>query len=146
MMKKTVANAISLISGLIFGFGLIISDMANPLTVQDFLDIAGDWNGALLFVMLGALIVASIGFWLTKHKKHSLLGQDFPSIKQGLDKRLIIGSLIFGMGWGIAGICPASALVLVGMGVWQAVVFFAVMFVAMFLTTKIDNVLTNKAF
>ena len=145
-MKKTVANAISLISGLIFGLGLIVSDMANPLTVQNFLDVAGDWNAALLFVMLGALIVASIGFRLTKHKKHSLLGQDFPSIKQGLDKRLIIGSLIFGMGWGIAGICPAPALVLVGMGVWQAMVFFAVMFVAMFLTTKIDNVLTNKAF
>ena len=130
-MNKPLIVLISSVCGIIFGAGLIISDMANPKTVQSFLDLAGDWNPALMFVMIGALIVATIGFNLSKLRKTSLSGVPFPQMRHGVDKRLAIGSLIFGIGWGIAGICPAPAIVLMGMGIWQGVVFFIAMLVGM---------------
>ena len=138
-MRKEIVLLISAICGLVFGTGLIVSDMANPKTVQSFLDLAGDWNPALMFVMVGALIVATIGFNFSRLKKTSLSGAPFPPIRRGIDKRLAIGSMIFGVGWGIAGICPAPAVVLMGMGIWQGVVFFVAMLVGMGMVIAFDK-------
>lgn len=138
-MKKEWVILISGICGLIFGTGLIVSDMANPTTVQRFLDLAGDWNPALMFVMIGALMVATVGFNLSKFKQTSLSGAPFPAVRTGIDKRLAIGSMIFGIGWGIAGICPAPAIVLMGMGIWQGVVFFIAMLVGMGIMLAYDK-------
>jgi len=140
IMRKEIVLLISGICGLVFGTGLIVSDMANPKTVQSFLDLAGDWNPALMFVMIGALIVATIGFNLSRLKKTSLSGAPFPPIRRGIDKRLAIGSMIFGVGWGIAGICPAPAVVLMGMGIWQGVVFFVAMLVGMGIVIAFDKI------
>lgn len=139
IMQKEIVLLISAICGLLFGTGLIVSDMANPKTVQSFLDLAGEWNPALMFVMVGALIVATIGFNLSRLKKTSLSGAPFPPIRRGIDKRLAIGSMIFGVGWGIAGICPAPAVVLMGMGIWQGVVFFVAMLVGMGMVIAFDK-------
>ena len=139
IVRKEIVLLISAICGLVFGTGLIVSDMANPKTVQSFLDLAGDWNPALIFVMVGALIVATIGFNLSRLKKTSLSGAPFPPIRRGIDKRLAIGSMIFGIGWGIAGICPAPAVVLMGMGIWQGVVFFVAMLVGMGMVIEFDK-------
>lgn len=138
-MRKEIVLLISAICGLVFGTGLIVSDMANPKTVQSFLDLAGDWNPALMFVMIGALIVATIGFNLSRLKKTSLSGVPFPPIRRGIDMRLAIGSMIFGVGWGIAGICPAPAVVLMGMGIWQGAVFFVAMLVGMGMVIAFDK-------
>nr|WP_082168257.1 DUF6691 family protein [Enhydrobacter aerosaccus] len=138
-MRKEIVLLISAICGLVFGTGLIVSDMANPKTVQSFLDLAGDWNPALMFVMIGALIVATIGFNLSRLKKTSLSGVPFPPIRRGIDKRLAIGSMIFGVGWGIAGICPAPAVVLMGMGIWQGAVFFVAMLVGVGMVIAFDK-------
>lgn len=138
-MKKAMTLLISGICGLLFGTGLMVSDMANPKTVQSFLDLAGDWNPALMFVMIGALIVAIIGFNLSKFKKTSLSGEPFPPLRRGIDKRLAIGSMIFGIGWGIAGICPAPAVVLMGMGMWQGMLFFVAMLVGMAIMLAFDK-------
>lgn len=138
-MKKQIVLLISGVCGLIFGIGLILSDMVNPTTVQGFLDLTGAWNPALMFVMIGALLVAIIGFYVSKFKVTSWSGAPFPEVRRGIDKRLVIGSMIFGIGWGIAGICPAPAVVLMGMGIWQGVVFFIAMLVGMGLMMAFDN-------
>lgn len=118
----------ALLCGLIFGIGLIVSGMANPAKVLGFLDLAGDWYPSLAFVMAGAIAVSLPAFALTKKKIFSVLGLDMqlPTAKQ-IDKRLILGSLAFGVGWGIAGFCPGPALVAACSGRSQAVVFVVAM-------------------
>lgn len=120
------------ISGLIFGLGLLVSGMANPDKVLSFLDLAGDWDPSLALVMAGAIAVGLIAFTLVKGRTHSILGEPMRlPVKKDLDNRLIMGSLGFGIGWGLAGFCPGPALVAVGAGAPQAIVFVAAMLVGM---------------
>ena len=100
-------NIFALLSGLIFGIGLIVAGMANPAKVLGFLDLAGLWDPSLALVMGGAIAVGSVAFAIAKRKTKSFLGLpiQLPTISQ-IDRRLIVGSLLFGMGWGLAGICP----------------------------------------
>ena len=102
---------ISLISGIIFGFGLTVSSMTNPAKVLGFLDLFGQWDPSLIFVMLGAIIVSSPFFFLFKSKTKPLFAQTFsiPEIKK-IDSKLIIGSSLFGIGWGSVGLCPGPAI------------------------------------
>ena len=102
---------ISLASGTIFGFGLTVSSMTNPAKVLGFLDLFGQWDPSLIFVMLGAIIVSSPFFFLFKSKTKPLFAQTFsiPEIKK-IDSKLIIGSSLFGIGWGSAGLCPGPAI------------------------------------
>ena len=102
---------ISLISGIIFGFGLTVSSMTNPAKVLGFLDLFGQWDPSLIFVMLGAIIVSSPFFFLFKSKTKPLFAQTFsiPEIKR-IDAKLIIGSSLFGIGWGAVGLCPGPAI------------------------------------
>lgn len=127
-----MTSLISLLAGAVFGLGIIWSGMVNPAIVLAFLDIAGDWDTALLWVMGGAVSVGSIAFALAKKRKQSYLGapMQIPTATK-IDSRLLLGSLMFGIGWGIAGICPGPALVLIGTGNSDAVVFLAAMLAGM---------------
>ena len=120
------------ISGLVFGFGLILSGMANPAKVLGFLDLAGAWDPSLAFVMAGAIAVGVFAFALARQRTVSYLGLDMklPTARQ-IDRRLVGGSLVFGIGWGIAGFCPGPGLVALGMGAWKAFVFVAAMLAGM---------------
>ncbi len=122
----------SWLAGLIFGVGLIVSGMTNPAKVIGFLDIAGLWNPSLAFVMAGGIAVASIGLFIARRRTQSLLGlpMRFPTSKH-IDRPLIIGGALFGIGWGIAGICPGPALVLLGGGVMKGLVFVVAMLLGM---------------
>ena len=122
----------SLLAGLGFGLGLIVSGMANPAKVLGFLDLAGSWDPSLVFVMAGAIGVGVVAFFIAKMRKVSFLGAEMklPSTG-GIDRRLVLGSLLFGVGWGIAGFCPGPALVGLGMGADKALVFVAAMLAGM---------------
>jgi len=128
-MKKIL---FALIGGLVFGVGLILAGMANPAKVLGFLDIAGKWDPSLAFVMGGAVAVGLVGFRLAHSQALAWTGEPrvWPAL-HGLDKRLVGGALLFGVGWGIAGICPGPALVLLGAGSGKALVFVVAMIVGM---------------
>ncbi|WP_417514787.1 DUF6691 family protein [Marinobacter sp.] len=128
-MKSAVA---SLFAGLLFGLGLIVSGMANPEKVLGFLDIAGLWDPSLAFVMGGAVIVGLLTFTIARKRTLSFLGFNMKVPGHShIDKRLIIGGLLFGIGWGIAGICPGPGLVALGAGELKALIFVASMVVGM---------------
>ncbi len=122
----------ALLAGLVFGLGLIVSGMADPAKVLGFLDLAGAWDPSLTFVMGGAIAVAVVAFTLAKRRSVSLLGEPMllPTAT-AIDRRLLLGSLAFGVGWGVAGFCPGPALVAVGLGEIKAMVFVAAMLAGM---------------
>lgn len=122
----------SLLAGLIFGLGLILSGMANPAKVLGFLDLAGRWDPSLGLVMAGAIAVGFFAFAFARTRTISLLGAEMnlPAARH-IDRRLIVGSLLFGIGWGIAGFCPGPALVALGMGESKALIFVAAMLAGM---------------
>jgi uncharacterized membrane protein YedE/YeeE len=122
----------SLLAGLVFGLGLIVSGMANPAKVLGFLDLAGHWDPSLAFVMAGAIAVGAIAFTVAHDRAVSFLGAEMrlPSVRH-IDRRLVLGSVLFGIGWGVAGFCPGPALVSLGMGEPKALVFVAAMLVGM---------------
>ena len=102
---------ISLVSGIIFGIGLVISGMTNPEKVIGFLSITHNWDASLIFVMGGGIITAGPFFYLMRNRQTSSLGNqiDLP-MKQKLDKKIIIGASLFGVGWGLVGLCPGPAI------------------------------------
>lgn len=112
------------ISGLIFSFGLLLSGMANPEKVLGFLDIMGAWDPSLALVMGGAIAVGLPLFTLAKRRQASVLGapMQLPS-KREVDRRLVLGSLAFGVGWGLAGFCPGPGIVATGALQVGAVIF-----------------------
>ena len=119
-------------SGLIFGLGLILSGMANPEKVLGFLDLAGLWDPSLAFVMGGAILVGLVAFGLARKRTLSFLGFDMKlPTSSRIDKRLMGGSLLFGVGWGIGGFCPGPGLVALGAGEQKAAVFVAAMLAGM---------------
>lgn len=125
-------NFVALLAGLLFGIGLIVSGMVNPAKVTGFLDLAGKWDPSLVLVMSGAVAVGILGFSWAKRKQISLLGapMQLPSSTL-IDKKMIVGSLLFGIGWGLAGICPGPAVVAFSAGAPQAFVFVLAMLAGM---------------
>ena len=121
---------ITFASGLLFGFGMLLAGMANPAKVLAFLDLAGNWDPSLMLVMGGAIAVAAPAFAWAKRRQHALLGAalQLPQARQ-IDRRLLLGGALFGVGWGIAGICPGPAVVLLAQG--KAVIFAFAMFAGM---------------
>jgi uncharacterized membrane protein YedE/YeeE len=118
----------SLLAGLVFGLGLVLSGMANPAKVLGFLDIAGRWDPSLAFVMAGAIAVGVIAFAVARKRTLSFLGTEMKlPVAKRIDRRLLGGGLLFGVGWGIAGFCPGPGLVALGMGEAKAVVFVLAM-------------------
>lgn len=125
-------NIYALLAGLIFGFGLIVSGMANPEKVIGFLNIFGRWDPSLAFVMGGAIFVGVFSFkYIVKREKTLLGGSLHLSNEKSINKRLIFGSLIFGLGWGVAGFCPGPALVSLGMGSLKGALFVIAMLAGM---------------
>lgn len=122
----------SLLAGLVFGFGLLISGMADPNKVLGFLDLAGPWDPSLALVMAGAIAVGVVAFAVARQRTLSFLGAEMklPSTQQ-IDRRLVLGSALFGIGWGIAGLCPGPALVSLGTGQVKAMVFVLAMVAGM---------------
>ena len=112
-MASDLKTLSALLAGLVFGLGLIISGMANPAKVQGFLDLAGAWDPSLALVMAGAIGAAFLPFRLAGQRKKSWLGEPLhlPGTRE-ITPRLVLGSLLFGIGWGLAGLCPGPALVL----------------------------------
>lgn len=125
-------NFMALLSGVVFGLGIILSGMVNPAIVLAFLDITGNWDSSLLWVMGGAVAVGFVAFALAKKRTNSYLGlsMQIPAVTK-IDSRLLLGSLVFGVGWGIAGICPGPAVVLAGTGSTDALVFLVAMLLGM---------------
>ena len=120
------------IVGLVFGLGLLLSGMTDPGKVLGFLDLFGQWDPSLAFVMGGAILVGFFAFAFAKKRTTSLLGGALRlPTSNVIDKRLVIGSLLFGAGWGLAGFCPGPALVSMASGQAQALIFVAAMVVGM---------------
>ncbi len=122
----------SLLAGLLFGAGLMVSGMANPAKVQGFLDLAGAWDPSLMFVMMGAIGIGLFAFLIAKRRTVSLLGLPIQlPASTAITPRLVLGSAAFGIGWGIAGFCPGPALVAFGAGYDKAWGFVAAMLLGM---------------
>ena len=136
-----MAPASAFLAGLLFGIGLLVSGLANPAKVLGFLDIAGHWNPSLALVMGSAVVVSAIGFALAGRRPRTLLGapMQLPASRV-IDRRLVLGSLLFGVGWlALAGFCPGPALVTLGAGSGKAVVFVAAMLAGMAIFEAIER-------
>ncbi len=127
-MKKHFGLLSQYFIGLLFGIGLIISGMSNPQKVLGFLDLAGSWDPSLIFVMLGAILVGLAGFYIASKKSKAFFGNaiQIPTSRD-INKPLVLGSFIFGIGWGVAGICPGPAIVALGSGHMKAFAFILAM-------------------
>jgi uncharacterized membrane protein YedE/YeeE len=128
------SNASEYLIGVLFGLGLIISGMTNPAKILAFLDLSGAWDPSLIFVMGGAVLVGLIAFYLAKNRTQSFLGgaMHMPT-RRDIDRPLLIGSAMFGLGWGLAGFCPGPALVSLGSGELKALAFVIAMLGGMLL-------------
>ena len=120
------------VTGLVFGIGLIMSGMTDPSKVIGFLDIVGRWDPSLAFVMLGAILVGLVAFRYARNRTRSFLGGAMllPA-NRSIDWPLILGSLTFGVGWGLAGFCPGPAVVSLGSGQEKAAIFVLAMLAGM---------------
>ena len=128
------------LAGLVFGLGLLLAGMANPAKVLGFLDLAGAWDPSLALVMAAAIGVAVLPLTWAKRRSRSLLGAPMQlPVKRELDRRLIGGSLLFGVGWGIAGICPGPAVAILLTGHWQVLLFVAAMLLGMLLFEALER-------
>lgn len=138
-MKNSVVlkNIVAMLLGSLFSVGLMFSGMSNPKKVLDFLDISGNWDASLAFVMGGAILVAFLPFQYAIRTQKTIFNEqiDLPKATQ-VDPKLLIGALLFGIGWGISGICPAPALTLIGLGYYQALYFIVAMFAGMYVYAK----------
>ena len=133
---------VSLISGIIFGAGLVISEMINPDKVLGFLDLFGNWDPSLAFVMIGALVVSSPLFHIIKNKEKPISAEKFNySNSKNINNRLIIGSVLFGTGWGLSGLSPGPAITSLALLNIYSAIFVVAMFVGFYLVKffNLDN-------
>ncbi|MFW1966076.1 DUF6691 family protein [Acinetobacter guillouiae] len=133
-------NIFAFIFGGLFSVGLMLSGMSNPAKVIGFLDIFGQWDPSLAFVMIGAILVAFIPFQKAIRKPVTVFNEviELPKNTQ-LDTKLVAGAFIFGIGWGIAGICPAPAFTLIGLGHYQALYFIVAMLFGVLIHRKVTG-------
>ena len=128
-MRKLLA---ALVTGTLFGAGLTLSDMVNPARVIAFLDLFGAWDPSLAYVLGGALIPSAIGYWIVRRLPGPLFHPTFHIPENRvIDPQLMLGSALFGAGWGLAGYCPGPALAGLVLGTWQTFVFVAAMLTGM---------------
>lgn len=126
---------LALLGGLVFGVGLTVSQMVDPGKVLSFLDFAGivrgTWDPSLAFVMGGALAVSAPAYFFAQRRGQAAFGPLRLPVRRPLDKRLVVGAVIFGVGWGLVGFCPGPAVAALGFGAGKAMVFFAAMLAGM---------------
>ncbi len=134
-----MSKIVSLVCGIIFGIGLVISEMINPEKVLGFLNIFRDWDPSLAFVMIGALVVSTPIFHLFKNKNKPLFSSNFsiPTIKE-IDKKLLIGSVFFGAGWGLIGLCPGPAITSIALLNTSSAIFVVSMFSGFYIASKVN--------
>lgn len=137
-MKQMIVN---IISGLLFGIGLTLSSMVDPSKVIGFLDVMGNWDPSLSFVMMGALMIAVITFRMIPKRNKPVFANEFKlSTRTDIDKPLIIGAILFGIGWGMAGYCPGPAIATLGTGGWDSAIFL----ISMILGSMVQRYLYTK--
>lgn len=136
-MKTAIA---SLLTGLVFGCGLVLSGMVNPAKVLNFLDLFGNWDPSLAFVMIGAIGLAMPGLWFIRSKGFVLFSAKLKlPTRKDIDKNLIIGAAFFGLGWGLVGLCPGPVLTSLFLGKSEVLFFIAMMVVGMVCGKIIKN-------
>lgn len=128
----------ALIVGIIFGAGLAMAGMLNPAKVQGFLNVTGLWDPSLAFVMMGGIAVTAVGFAVIKRRAKPVFADEFswPKLIK-MDRPLLVGSALFGVGWGLGGLCPGPALAVLSIAFWPAALFTAFMFLGLFIGAKI---------
>ncbi|WP_431323074.1 DUF6691 family protein [Rhizobium sp. YTU87027] len=130
-----MANRIlaSILCGVLFGIGLVVSDMVNPARVLAFLDVAGDWDPSLAFVMGGALVPSSAAYAIKRYRQRPAFDTEFHvPTSRSIDASLVVGAVLFGLGWGLVGLCPGPAIASLVTGRWEAVLFAVAMIAGMF--------------
>ncbi len=136
------SNFSTFISGLLFGLGLVIAQMTNPVKVLGFLDVAGNWDPTLALVMVGALLTLGILQWFMRKRLKQIQDTDrelLVSPKAKIDTKLIAGSAVFGIGWGLSGFCPGPALVSLTSGLAGSYVFAGAMFIGFFVFKRLHR-------
>lgn len=133
MSRRVLPWLVAFAAGALFSLGLALSGMTDPAKVIGFLDVTGAWDPTLLFVMAGAVAVFAVAWRGSRRLAAPVYGPRFPELPDRIDRRLVIGALLFGAGWGMAGYCPGPALASLGAGVEGAAVFVAAMVAGMFL-------------
>jgi len=133
------------IVGIVFGAGIAISGMINPAKVLNFFDVAGTWDPSLIFVMAGALVTTFVGYRLVLRRDAPVIEERFqlPTARD-IDARLVGGSAVFGVGWGIAGFCPGAAVPALGSGKWEVVLFVAALLAGLWVARAIQDRQTGK--
>lgn len=135
-MQKIIAFTV----GGLFGVGLYISQMTNTLKVQGWLDVFGEWDPTLTFVMGGAIIPMFVAWWVADNRIKSFLGKNLPlPTKTEINKPLIIGSICFGTGWGLSGLCPGPAIASLSFGGLSGIIFFISMLTGMLTVSRLTN-------
>lgn len=130
----------ALLSGLLFGAGLLVSGMTQPERVLSFLDLAGAWNPSLALVMLGAIAVSLWPMhWAKKHRQSLLAAPIQLPQRRDIDQRLVLGSITFGIGWGLVGLCPGPVIALLSSGAWPVWLFFIAMLAGMLLFEVLER-------
>lgn len=131
---------VNLLIGLLFGIGLVVSGMADPAKVLNFLDLSGAWDPSLAFVMGGAIVVTFVGYRLVLRRGRPVMGDAFHlPTKTRIDRRLLGGAIIFGVGWGLGGFCPGPALTALGLGQPGTLVFVPAMFIGFWLARQVAS-------
>jgi uncharacterized membrane protein YedE/YeeE len=137
-------NMYAILAGALFGIGLYIAGMTDTDKVQGFLDFLGNWDPTLAFVMGGAILPMAVAWAATRNRK-PLVGGEFPERSDPIfDRRLIVGAVLFGMGWGLVGLCPGPALASLSFGGIGGLVFLAAMLAGMFVAPKVSPLLDSK--
>ena len=130
-MRNLVA---AIVTGTLFGAGLALSDMVNPARVLAFLDPLGAWDPTLAFVMAGALVPSAIGYFIARRARRPLFHTDFHIPENRIvDRQLVVGGIVFGVGWGLVGYCPGPGVAGLAYGLWQSWIFVAAMLAGMLL-------------
>jgi uncharacterized membrane protein YedE/YeeE len=143
--NKLMVNVVALLSGLLFGFGLSLSEMVNPNRILGFLDLFGDWDPTLLFVMAGAVPVSALSYFLIRGKDRPAFAERFNiSIRKEIDRKLIVGSAIFGVGWGIAGYCPGPVVTMLSLQLREPLIFLVAMLVGSLAYRQVSQAKTGQ--
>ena len=138
--------ALTFVASLLFGLGLLVSGLANPAKVQNFLDVAGAWDPSLALTMAAAVTTTALGYAVIFKRARPILAEAFqlPAATE-IDGKLLLGASLFGVGWGLVGYCPGPAIVALPIGGYQTTIFLAAMLTAMFAARVLPSLIARRA-